>query len=164
MTLALAILIQALPQSQFTTYLREAEARLGLKPHEVMVVDRPTAIDSCVGTDGEPCAAWVRNCTGPCPTPEVSVLNTFLIEAPPPVLQYTAYHEACHLFMGTRRIFDRNQLPMVESMTDTCVRETLGEDHYHDLVARVPTNTQWPVQLRLYWERLRRYHDYWRMK
>jgi hypothetical protein len=165
MILTLTLLLQVtLPQTAFTNYMRVAEAKLGLTPHPVVLVQDESLVKSlCVQSDGYPCGTWTYTTTPIIPLPVVYVTTDFLLNAPAPVIHYTAYHEACHGLMGAQRPFTATQRPIVEAMVDECVRQLLGDDGYQSLALSIPASRRYyPAEINRYWERLSRFQRYHR--
>jgi hypothetical protein len=130
----LALFLQAGGAESFIRYLREAQERLQIAPAPLAVVDHGSRV------------AWVPY--GPeAPYGPVFARREFLRRAAPGILRITAYHESCHLYIGTnRRSYLHNEEDLQHLMIDGCVEHLLGRD-YEYVMNTIPCGPFFPLQV-----------------
>lgn len=151
MILILTLLLQIHPESTFSRYLREAQEKLGLIPTRVEVTT--TQIPGFeVPVEN---AAWVPYGFGARPS-VVYVRPDFLRESALSVQEVVAFHESCHLYIGTNRRYPSpGEIELQHLMIDGCVEWLLGPRHHHAMTT-IPCGRWYPYEALRYNRRIGR--------
>lgn len=123
-------------QETFERHVRDAYIRLQITPVQVEVSTQ------------QPMAAWVVR--SPAPVWVVFVRPDFLREADPLALRSVAFHETCHLYMGTnRRDFFPGEEDLTHRMVAGCVEWLWGFEH-HTAMTTMPCQKWYPYEATRY--------------
>ena len=133
----LLLLLQVSGAATFNQYLREAQERLGISPAPLAEIDHGSRV------------AWV-------PYGPVYARSDFLRRGSRGALRITAYHESCHLYLGTnRRLPLQAETDLQHLMIDGCVEHLLGSD-YDSVMSTVPCGPFFPYEVLRYQRKTRK--------